>query len=177
MTERPYYFDPDLLRRDIRDSSRGAPLILRMQVVTGDCAPIGECDAQGIYSGYARQAKLDTSGQTFPRGTQFADDCGMAEFPPIWPGWYPGRATHIHFKVMLGQDAALLRHVMTCEVFFDETFNRAIYAQSAAYRRDHARDIVNANDGIARQAGPRSYARVSAVSGVSGALAAFRPPL
>jgi protocatechuate 3,4-dioxygenase beta subunit len=32
------------------------------------------------------------------RGTVFADENGVARFQSIYPGWYPGRAVHIHFK-------------------------------------------------------------------------------
>lgn len=173
VTEGPFYFDPALVRQDIREDRPGVPLHLCMQVVTADCRPINgarvdiwQCDAQGNYSGYARQAALDTSGQTFLRGTQFADARGVAQFRTIWPGWYRGRTTHVHFKILLGADAQ--RQALTGQIFFDEGFNQAIYDQSAAYRRDRAQDTVNANDGIARRAGPRSYAEVRQGSGQDG---------
>lgn len=39
-TEGPFYVDPRLVRADITEGRSGAPLELRMQVVTADCRPI-----------------------------------------------------------------------------------------------------------------------------------------
>jgi protocatechuate 3,4-dioxygenase beta subunit len=40
-----------------------------------------------------------TDQMTFLRGLQFTDARGVAEFVTIYPGWYFGRAIHIHTKV------------------------------------------------------------------------------
>lgn len=169
-TEGPFYFDPALQRQDIREDRPGVPVQLRMQVVTADCRPIDgarvdiwHCDAQGNYSGYAHQGDLDTSGLTYLRGTQFADAQGVALFRTIWPGWYRGRATHIHFKVLLGDGSQ--RQALTGQFFFDERFNQAVYAQAVDYRRDLAQDTVNASDRIALRAGARAHAEVRQVRG------------
>ena len=47
----------------------------------------------GVYSGVA-----DRSG-TFPCGVQRMDGSGVAVFDTIYPGWFRGRAVHIHVKV------------------------------------------------------------------------------
>jgi protocatechuate 3,4-dioxygenase beta subunit len=36
---------------------------------------------------------------TFLRGVQVSDASGTVQFGTIYPGWYPGRAVHIHLKV------------------------------------------------------------------------------
>jgi hypothetical protein len=36
---------------------------------------------------------------TFLRGIQLTNHSGVVEFRTIYPGWYIGRATHIHVKV------------------------------------------------------------------------------
>jgi protocatechuate 3,4-dioxygenase beta subunit len=36
---------------------------------------------------------------TFLRGYQMTDDNGTVQFTTIYPGWYEGRAIHIHIKV------------------------------------------------------------------------------
>src|SRR3546814_5998345 len=84
---------------------------VRLQVVDAACmavpgarVDIWHCDATGVYSGYANQGddgSVDTSGETFMRGTQFADDNGIVEFESVYPSWYRGRTTHVHFKVFL----------------------------------------------------------------------------
>jgi protocatechuate 3,4-dioxygenase beta subunit len=41
----------------------------------------------------------NTVGQRFLRGYQISDTQGVVRFTTIYPGWYRGRAVHIHFKV------------------------------------------------------------------------------
>lgn len=163
LTEGPFYIDPDLIRSDITEGRAGLPMTLRLQVVSADCAPISgarvdvwHCDAQGVYSGVENLGGgPDTRGQTFLRGTQVTDSSGVVAFQTIFPGWYPGRTTHIHYKVIL-QDGA----VLTSQIFFDETVNQSIYDDHEAYARQGARDVANGDDTIAGRAGRGAYARV-----------------
>jgi protocatechuate 3,4-dioxygenase beta subunit len=105
-TEGPFYFDPKLVRSDITEGKQGAPLLLTLQVVQAkDGAPlqnaridVWHADGLGLYSGYARQETGSTKGETFLRGTRFTGPDGELRFNTIYPGWYPGRAPHIHFK-------------------------------------------------------------------------------
>jgi len=164
VTEGPYYFDPTLVRADITDGKEGLPLTVRLQVVDSACNPlenarvdIWHCDAAGLYSGYANQTGgIDTTGQTFLRGTQFTDATGLVTFASIYPGWYQGRTTHIHFKVFLDET-----NVLTGQIFFPEDLNDTVYATVPAYARSTSRNVLNANDGIARQAGAASVATVA----------------
>ena len=109
---------------------------------------IWHADAQGIYSGYPGQGDnqdLTTVGQKFLRGTQFTDSRGAASFKTIYPGWYPGRATHIHFKVLVDD-----RNVLTGQMYFPDAINEFIYANIPAYAgRRNLRAVVNANDRFA----------------------------
>lgn len=153
--EGPFYLDPHLLRSDIREGRAGVPLRLTLRVVeAGSCAPIAKArvdvwhaDARGVYSGYEGQGDgrdLSTVGQTFLRGTQLADEHGRVAFETIYPGWYPGRATHVHFKVLLDE-----RHVLTGQMFFPDALSEFIYTYVAAYKdRRATREVVNANDGL-----------------------------
>jgi protocatechuate 3,4-dioxygenase beta subunit len=157
-TEGPYYVADRMIRSDIREDRDGQPLLMRMQVVDPRCAPIEgarvdiwHCDAQGTYSAFG-----DGRGETFLRGTQMADARGVVEFTTIYPGWYPGRTVHIHFKVYL--DAQTL---LTGQIFFDDGNSEAIYASDPAYARSDRRRVVNRNDGIARRAGEASVATLS----------------
>ncbi len=174
VTEGPYYFDPTLVRRDITEGKPGLPLLVRMQVVDTACQPfegarvdIWHCDASGLYSGYANQTDGEnTQGETFLRGTQFADANGIAEFETVYPGWYPGRTTHIHFKVFLDET-----NVLTGQLFFPEDVNNDVYATVVAYARDAQRATFNVNDGIANQAGQTSVATMG--EGNTGMVAAL----
>src|SRR5216683_2289446 len=105
-TEGPYYIANEAVRRNITDGRPGTPLLLRAFVLNAStCKPIKgaavdiwHADAAGNYSGFSS----DTSSRTFLRGIQKTDQNGLAIFTTIYPGWYQGRAVHIHVKVHVG---------------------------------------------------------------------------
>ena len=194
--EGPYYLDPRLVRAQIAEDRTGVPLRVDLHVIDGaTCKPserarvdIWHADAQGIYSGYEGQGDkqdLSTVGQKFLRGTQFTDSEGAVSFETIYPGWYVGRATHIHFKVLLDD-----RDVLTGQMYFPDAVNEFIYANSPAYAgRLNSRAVVNANDRFANFHDPKRLSfcaikeehdcyAVSLVLGVDrfGVAQADRPP-
>jgi protocatechuate 3,4-dioxygenase beta subunit len=158
-TEGPFYFDPKLVRSDITEGKRGAPLLLTLQIVEAkDCAllpwarvDIWHADGLGLYSGYADQETGSTRGETFLRGTQFTGTGGEVRFTTIYPGWYPGRTPHIHFKVFIDN-----RNVITSQLYFPEAVTKQVYATTLPYReRKEERDTFNADDFIfVKQGGP-----------------------
>ncbi|MCB1395072.1 MAG: intradiol ring-cleavage dioxygenase [Rhodobacteraceae bacterium] len=165
VTEGPYYLNTDLLRRDIRDGKPGVPLLLRLQVVDSACVPLAtarvdvwHCDAQGIYSSFGGgdNGQTSTEGETFLRGTQRTDERGIVEFDTIYPGWYRGRTTHIHYKIYLDT-----RNVLTGQIFFPDALSEYLYLNSPAYQRDRERDTLNATDDIAQQATRAAYAAIT----------------
>ena len=156
-TEGPYYIDPGLVRQEIAEGRPGLPLVLRLQVVTAECKPVvgarvdvWHCDADGVYSGVSG----DTG--TFLRGTQMTGPDGVAEFRTVFPGWYPGRVTHIHYKVFLDE-----RTVLTSQLFFDDRLADAIHAEHPDYEDRGAQDTALAADRIARAAGKGAVAQVA----------------
>jgi protocatechuate 3,4-dioxygenase beta subunit len=60
----------------------------------------GSANAEGHYSEYA-QPGYNGTGQTFLRGLQTTDTSGRVTFRTIYPGWYMGRATHIHVEIFV----------------------------------------------------------------------------
>lgn len=169
-TEGPYYFDPGLVRADITEGMAGVPLSVRFAVVDETGAPFGgarvdiwHCNAEGVYSGYAGQGenrRTDMRNRTFLRGTQTTGADGVATFSTIYPGWYPGRTTHIHFKVFNGA-----RTVLTCQFFLPDALSEFLYTQVPAYRRRTPRDTLNSNDGIRRGAGETALGDVKETDG------------
>ncbi|WP_305884456.1 intradiol ring-cleavage dioxygenase [Notoacmeibacter sp. MSK16QG-6] len=162
VTEGPFYVDPELVRSDITEDQHGVPLDLKMQVVDATCKPIANArvdvwhaSAEGIYSGISGGGQsVDTSGQTFCRGTQMADENGIVHFTTVYPGWYRGRTTHIHFKVYLDE-----ANVLTGQIFFPDALSQFIYDNVAPYdQRDTERDTYNSADSIAQQATRASHA-------------------
>ncbi len=157
-TAGPFYVDPGLVRRDITEGREGVPLQLRLQVVQADCAPIGgarvdvwHCDAAGDYSAFQSMP-----GDTFLRGTQFTGADGVAEFATIYPGWYPGRTPHVHYKVFIGETT-----VLTSQLFFPDQASETVYRNAAPYAARGVQDRFNRADGIARRAGKAAVAEVS----------------
>lgn len=161
-TRGPFYLDPGLVRQDIREDRPGAAMNIALQVVQADCTPIEgarvdlwHCDATGAYSGFATGGN-DAEGETFLRGTQFTDMTGVARFHTIYPGWYPGRATHVHYMVHL-DDARTL----ASQVFFPDALSAYLYRYVDPYaERETGPDTTNARDRIARQAGDGAFAQV-----------------
>jgi len=163
--EGPYYLDPKLVRADIADGRPGVPLSFRLRMIeAGSCTPIPgarvdiwHCDARGLYSAFRDQGdghNIDQTGKTFLRGTQLADAGGWAAFNTIYPGWYAGRATHIHFKVFLDE-----KTVLTGQSFFPEALNEFIYTNVPDYTgRPKQRLVINANDRVATESDPEHRA-------------------
>src|SRR4029450_6300067 len=100
LTEGPYYVDDAAVRRNIKRGKTGVPLRLRLRVLdVSSCKPIRgaavdiwHCDALGVYSG------VQGDSDDFLRGVQRTNATGWAEFRTVYPGWYRGRAVHIHVK-------------------------------------------------------------------------------
>ncbi len=141
LTERPYYVDEKLNRSDIRSDTAtaavkdGLPLALTFVVsqVGSACAPLADatvdvwhCDAGGVYSDVS-DPSFNTKGQNFLRGYQATDAQGRAGFSTIYPGWYQGRAVHIHFKIRTNPSGAS-GHEFTSQLFFDDALNAEVFA-------------------------------------------------
>lgn len=131
--------DTRFLRADITEGQPGVPLNLTLEVVDAGrrCAPLAgaavyvwHCGKDGAYSGYEQGAQGDHRGQTWLRGLQLTDGRGRATFRTIYPGWYPGRVTHIHFQVYLG-DRQRGRATATSQLVFPDEVTAAVYASPA----------------------------------------------
>jgi protocatechuate 3,4-dioxygenase beta subunit len=167
-TEGPFFVDEALNRSDIRSDPRngeirpGIPLRVAFRVLRlagATCAPlpraqvdVWHCDAEGRYSdvgGFGFRAS--TSGAQFLRGYQLTDAAGVAQFLTIYPGWYGGRAVHVHFKIRT-EDAAGRKQVFTSQLYFDDALSERIFAL-APYAGRGGRWLRNADDGIFRDGG------------------------
>jgi protocatechuate 3,4-dioxygenase beta subunit len=106
---------------------------------------IWHCDAQGEYSGVSDPGS-DTSGQDFLRWYQRTDANGAVQFQTIYPGWYSGRAVHIHFTIRTqGADGG--DYQFTSQFFFDDTLTDQVHALEP-YASKGQRDTRNSNDNI-----------------------------
>jgi protocatechuate 3,4-dioxygenase beta subunit len=159
--EGPYFVDEKLNRSDIRSDPRtkvvseGVPLYLKFVVSRTEgsgCLPLSgaqvdvwQCDAQGLYSD-TDDYQDDTRGFKFLRGYQTTDRHGAASFTTIYPGWYPGRAVHVHFKIRYGrrrkgEDGT----EFTSQIYFDDALTDKIHAQPP-YSQHGQRKVRNNRD-------------------------------
>lgn len=160
-TEGPYFVDERLQRSDIRSDPTdghmkpGTPLALTLQVSRLDgkgCRPLAgaqvdiwHCDALGVYSD-VRDPYFNTIGQKFLRGYQLTDERGEVRFLTIYPGWYPGRTVHIHFKIRV-EPAARRGYEFTSQLYFSDELTDLVHA-ALPYAQKGPRRARNRHDRI-----------------------------
>lgn len=170
LTEGPFFEDFKLNRSDIRANtadasnkagvvSEGVQLDLTFQVShvsNGACVAyqgvyvdVWHADAYGQYSGESSMG-INTPGQNFLRGYQVTDANGLATFRTIYPGWYMGRAVHIHFKIRTSLNSNTTG-VFTSQLFFNDDLSTQVHTANAPYNTRGMRDTLNSNDNIYSQ--------------------------
>ena len=157
LTEGPYYVPNEAVRRNITEGKTGTPLRLHLSVVDastckavkGASVDIWHADADGVYSG------VQGNTGTFLRGVQKTDRNGLAVFDTIYPGWYRGRAVHIHVKVHVGGNV-----VHTGQFFFSDALSDQVY-KAAPYASRGNPDTTDASDSIYRNGGSKSLLKVT----------------
>ena len=157
LSEGPYFIDEKLDRSDIRSDPAtglvrpGAILNLNFLVarvsgstctaLSGAMVDVWQCDALGVYPGVG-----SASGQKFLRGFQKTDASGSARFMTIYPGWYQGRAVHIHFKIRPTSSSEF-----TSQLFFDDALSMQVFAQAPYSQKGTQGMTRNSSDGIFQQ--------------------------
>ena len=140
----PYPSLTSIVRSDIRESKPGTVLTLTIKVVNVNAAcaavsganvEIWQCDATGNYSEYGSQTT-----QTYLRGIQTTNGSGEVTFTTIYPGWYQGRATHIHLEVFINGAT-----VKTTQIAFPESVSSAVY-RTAVYAAHGLNATTNSGD-------------------------------
>lgn len=130
----------------------GIPLLmtLTIQDQSNGCSPlegvwvdVWQCDKDGNYSQYGGNQLQNTNyrNENFLRGRQTTDANGRVSFISIFPGWYPGRAPHIHVEVLTTNGASLL----VTQIAFPVSAYSAVYATNGY---NGAPDRSNTQDSI-----------------------------
>ena len=169
VTQGPYYLDLDKIRRDVTEGKSGLRLDLRIKVVNAStckaledvAVEIWHADAGGTYSGFSQEG---TAGKTYLRGVQLTGESGVAQFHTIYPGWYPGRAIHIHMKAHVGGRAAGRtykggRTAHTGQLFFNDSVSDRVVRLSPYSGRSGTR-LRNSEDSIYHEAGSGALLRL-----------------
>jgi protocatechuate 3,4-dioxygenase beta subunit len=118
--------------------------------LTSAIVDVWHCDAGGIYSD-VRDSRFDTRGKKFLRGYQVTDAKGIAQFDTIYPGWYEGRAVHIHFKIRTDLSSSRARE-FTSQLYFDETITDRVHRETP-YSHRGRRTTLNEGDFAYRRGG------------------------
>ncbi|MEU0741212.1 intradiol ring-cleavage dioxygenase [Streptomyces sp. NPDC006134] len=177
--EGPYYIDADMIRADVTEGKEGVPLTLTMKVIDAEtCKPvrnaavdIWHCDALGVYSGYESMGSAlppgmspenpppagsmhlePTDNKRYLRGTLRTDHAGKVRFTSIFPGWYEGRAAHIHTKVHVdgtwtegGYEGGRTCH--TGQLYFEEEAVLAV-AETEPYSTSTVKRVTLSEDTV-----------------------------
>lgn len=164
----PYFRNPKLIRRNISEGLDGIPLVLRLTIidamthepVNGAIVDIWHCNARGAYSGWSKinpDNEVDvgdigaiprTDDDTYLRGGQFTDPNGIVRFTTIYPGFYAGRALHIHVavRVTAGNNYLEERHVAWVgQLYFPEVASRSVL-NAREYRGRTVTALTNDED-------------------------------
>ena len=151
-----------LLKRNIALDRQGVAMTMTLTVLSqkNDCKPlpgvfvdVWHCDAHGAYSEYGgmRMQEADHRQEHFCRGRQTTDKEGKVSFESIYPGWYRGRAPHIHVEVLDKDENSLL----VSQIAFPEGVNDTVYA-TPKYRGKA--DTSNERDNLFRDSLARNMA-------------------
>ncbi|MDX6916826.1 intradiol ring-cleavage dioxygenase [Pectobacterium carotovorum] len=182
----PYFVDYKILRRDITESQSGIPLLLKIKVIDGvSCEPvenilvdIWHCNARGKYSGWSfispdKEAATDdvgtvnrTDSTSFFRGIQPTDQHGVVRFTTIFPGFYAGRATHIHVAIRRPSKNPLEKEhfAFVGQLYFPEDLCRVVYNNEPYSPRDITRVTNNEDEYFTKMNGAQSLLTVNKVN-------------
>jgi len=145
------------VRSNIVEDRTGVPFTINLTIkntnnscaaVSGAIIDIWHCDRQGNYSEYGGTSmqSTDYTGSTyhFLRGRQVSDANGLVSFTSIFPGWYSGRAPHIHVHIY---NASGVSKLIT-QIAFPKDVCDTVYTTSSYYSSKGVADTLNANDNV-----------------------------
>jgi protocatechuate 3,4-dioxygenase beta subunit len=152
-------------RSDISEGAAGVPLVLGLRVVDVDdgCAPVADavvdvwhCGVDGLYTGddavpACRQFDDEAATRRTFRGTQRTDGAGRVRFLSCFPGWYPGRAVHLHLRVTSA------RGTVATQLFFDDAVIASIMAEVPRYVARGLPDTDADEDLLAAEPDPSKF--------------------
>lgn len=182
-------------RQDISDGLVGLPTRFEVLVTDAACNPIAGAIVEIWYASpagtYSKAADASTGSYSgslsdlnvgfctgndatalsanWLRGYRTTDAEGRATFDGIFPGWYAGRTTHVHFTVAIGGTKS-----DTSQILFDETLTTAVYTQHGSYKAHGDKDTTNARDNVVTGGLPVSEALAGYAQQSDGALLVWK---
>lgn len=162
-TEGPCTEAADQVREDISEGFTGLPVRLALRVLDASCKPVSgakikiwHTQMNGSYSGNTPNNGMCLKSQTdaekhYFRGAQTTDADGRVAFDTCFPGWYRGRAIHIHYSVTLDGKT------FTSQVAFDQALIDEIFTTHPEYKDFGKPDTPNATDNVIGNASLATY--------------------
>ncbi|MCF2501301.1 MULTISPECIES: dioxygenase family protein [Dyadobacter] len=154
----------DLIINNIVSDRAGIPLQINItirnvntncEILPGVLVDIWQCDKDGYYSEYGGNGSqsVNLTDVHFLRGRQISDSAGLASWTSIFPGWYPGRAPHIHVHIYSPSGPSLLiTQIAFPKEICDTVYRQGVYASHGLQDTSNERDMVF-SDGIANEMG------------------------
>ena len=144
-----------LVSSNIVSDRSGVPLTIKLTVnnsksscaaLSGAIVDIWHCDAAGNYSEYGGGGMQSTNYTSvhFLRGRQTTNSSGLVTFTSIFPGWYSGRAPHIHVHVYSADGTSLL----ITQIAFPTDICNTVYTTAADYKTRGTQDTSNSSDNV-----------------------------
>ena len=168
LTLGPCYAPTAPVRQDVSEGELGVPVRLALRAVELEgCAPVSGaeieiwyCNVEGRYSGSdVNRVEFCTGGDEraeaayYARGRALTSEEGVAYFDCTFPGWYPGRAVHIHFLIRRPEYVGGVQDTeaaVVSQVFFPEALTAEICDQVAVYQGRGQPDTTFDTDGVLR---------------------------
>ena len=143
-----------MVQANIKSDRTGIALLINFTILdkSNKCNPLSEanvdiwhCDKDGNYSEYGNHPmqRSDLRSAHFLRGRQTTDINGRVSFLSIYPGWYHGRAPHIHIEIFDRAGKSLL----VTQVAFPENISTKVYSSPLYASRGEA-DTPNNRDNV-----------------------------
>jgi protocatechuate 3,4-dioxygenase beta subunit len=144
-----------LVSSDITSDRTGVPLTIKLTVndSNNSCAALKDaivdiwhCDKDGNYSEYGSTGMQQTNYTSvhFLRGRQTTSDSGQVTFTSIFPGWYAGRAPHIHVHVYDASGTSLL----VTQIAFPTDVCNTVYTTATDFYTKGTQDTANDRDNV-----------------------------
>jgi protocatechuate 3,4-dioxygenase beta subunit len=142
------------VQSNIKSDRDGIALLINFTILdkANKCKPLAgayvdiwHCDKDGNYSEYGNHPmqRTDLTSAHFLRGRQITDANGHVSFLSIYPGWYHGRAPHIHIEIF--DNAG--KSVLVTQVAFPENISNKVYSSPLYVARGEA-DTPNNRDNV-----------------------------
>jgi protocatechuate 3,4-dioxygenase beta subunit len=159
-------------RREMSEGLLGLPTRLELLVLDPQCrpvpgakvdvwhaspgglysaAPVGGVTAPQLNAGFCTMNDGTARAAGWFRAFQLTSAEGRVSFETVFPGWYPGRAWHVHFTVSVGGTESI-----TSQLFADDALTTDVYTTHPVYagRPPSAAGYTsNATDGAFARAG------------------------